>query len=629
MMKKFTAALALVNLTVPATMAVAQTNDASWHYMFDKWGKAERRQLVKMRDGIGLSTDIYRPNKADRNLPTIFIRTPYNTDKLYPDELTFILEGVRRGYVIVVQNERGRYFSEGKWEILGRPQMDGYDALTWIAKQPWSNGKVGTLGCSSSAEWQLALAAQNHPAHAAMVPMAAGAGIGKVGRFQEQGNWFTGGAVRTLFTVWLLETDNQARAQLPSGLDPKIRTRVAEFNDLDVKKPEVVWPTQIKHLPVIDMLKDIGEPRGVFEDLITLKPGSPEWNKGGLYQEETNWGVPALWFNSWYDVSTGPNLELFNHIRSTSKDSEARANQYLIVGPRAHCEFDKLGPDTTVGERSMGDTSLANGRDDTGEVFAWFDRWLKGDKTAFPDTTPHARYFSMGANQWRAGEQWPPKEAKTVRFYLSSNGSANSLFGNGVLSPTPPTAAGQDSFVYDPMNPIDTFGGNDCCNGGLSVAGALDQRKIEARQDVLVYTSGPLDNDIEVSGFADTVLNVSSDAKDTDFTVKLVDVEPGGTAWILGDTIFRARYRNGYDSEVWMKPGEIYSLHPTPIATSNVFKKGHRIRVEISSSNFPKFYRNLNTGGDNVTETVSVPARNVVHYTSANMSYIDLPVVAK
>ena len=199
----------------------------------------------------------------------------------------------------------GRYFSEGKWEILGRPQTDGYDALTWIAKQPWSNGKVGTLGCSSSAEWQLALAAQNHPAHAAMIPMSAGAGIGKVGRFQEQGNWYTGGAVRSLFTVWLYETENKARAQLPSNLDPKVRTRVAEFNDLDVKKPTVDWTQQIKHLPVSDMLRDLGEPRGVFEDLIKLTPNSPEWNKGGLYQEENRWGVPALWFNSWYDVSTG------------------------------------------------------------------------------------------------------------------------------------------------------------------------------------------------------------------------------------------------------------------------------------------------------------------------------------
>ena len=425
--------------------------------------------------------------------------------------------------------------------------------------------------------------------------------------------------------MWFYETDNQARAQLPSGLDPKVRTRVAEFNDLDVKKPTVDWSKQIKHLPIADILKDLGEPAGEYERLIPLKPASPEWWKGGLYQEESGWGVPALWFNSWYDVSIGPNLELFNHIRATSSDKEARANQYAIVGPRAHCEFDQMAPNEPVGERPMGDSRL----DEKAEVFAWFDRWLKGDRKAFPDTTPHVRYFSMGANAWRSSEQWPPKGAQTVRFYLSSAGKANSLFGDGVLSRTAPGADAADSFVYDPANPVDTFGGNDCCNGGLSAAGALDQRKIEARQDVLVYTSEPLDKDLDVSGFVDSVLQVSSDARDTDFAVKLVDVAPDGTAWIIADTIFRARYRDGYDREVFMKPGEVYTLRPTPMTTSNRFGRGHRIRVEVTSSNFPKFYRNLNTGGDNVTETRTVAARNSVHHSAEKPSYIELQVVEK
>ena len=195
-----------------------------------------------------------------------------------------------------------------------------------------------------------------------------------------------------------------------------------------------------------------------------------------------------------------------------------------------------------------------------------------------------------------------------MRLYLASGGRANTLFGDGALSVSAPTTEATDSFAYDPMNPVDTLGGNDCCNGGLSVAGALDQRKIEARQDVLVYSSEPLADDVDVSGFVDTVLQVSSDAKDTDFTVKLVDVLPDGTAYILGDTILRARYRSGYDREVWMKPGAVYPMRPTPIAISNVFKKGHRIRIEVSSSNFPKWFRNLNTGGDNVTETKGVVA---------------------
>jgi len=583
----------------------------------------ERHQLVPMRDGVGLSTDIYRPRGAKGPLPTVFVRTPYNFARMDEIDLPYAFEAVKRGYAFVIQNERGRYFSEGKFQILGHPQTDGYDILTWIAKQPWSNGKVGTLGCSSSAEWQLALATQHHPAHAAMVPMAAGAGIGKIGRFWEQGNWFTGGAQRSLFGVWLYEVDNPLRAQIPSGLDPKIRAQIAQYNDLDAHKPEVDWPQQIAHLPVSEMLSSLGEPPGTFEELITRKPASPLWWQGGLYQETDSWGVPALWFDSWYDVSIGPNLELFNHIRATSPDATARANQYAVIGPQTHCKFEEMGPDDKVGARPLGDTGFAT----VDTVFAWFDRWLKGDRNAFPENTPVVRYFTMGENRWDSSAQWPPPAAKPVRFYLSSAGKANSVYGDGLLSTTEPNQAAPDAFIYDPLNPVQTLGGADCCNGGIIKPGAFDQRQAEARQDVLVYTSAPLAKPLRVTGFVDAVLSVSSSAKDTDFAVKLVDVMPDGTAYIIGDTILRARYREGYEKEVFMKPGEVYRLQPTPLTTSIVFGEGHRIRVEVTSSDFPKFLRNLNTGGDNVTEKTPVVATNQVYHSKEHPSYIELPVI--
>lgn len=619
----------IVHLLAATALTVPQVAEAKWSDDYlgkqvERLATVEQHLLVPMRDGVGLSTDIYRPKDAKEPLPTIFMRTPYNMEKPFADEMLYVVEGMKRGYVVVFQNERGRYFSEGKYEILGYPRTDGYDALTWIAKQPWSNGKVGTLGCSSSAEWQLALATMNHPAHAAMVPMAAGAGIGKVGRFWEQGNLFTGGAQRSLFTVWLYETDNPLRPQLPSNIDPKVRARIAQYNDLDAAKPSVDWSAQIKHLPVVDIMSDLGEPRGTFEKLMKLNPASKDWWKGGLYQETKDWGVPALWFNSWYDVSIGPNMELFNHIRATSPDAEARDNQYAIIGPNAHCEFDNLSADTVVGERSMGDARF----DVTGEVFRWFDRWLKGDTAAFKTTTPHVRYYAMGRNKWEKSTQWPPANATPLRLYLDSKGGANSLNGDGVLlDKAPVEARAFDQFIYDPLNPVDTLGGGDCCNGGLITAGASDQRKIEARQDVLVYSTPPLAKDMEVSGFVNVVLNISSSAKDTDFAVKLVDVAPDGTAYIIGDTILRARYRDGYDREVFMQPNGIYTLRPTPITTSIVFGKGHRIRIEVTSSNFPKFYRNLNTGGDNVTEAIAVKATNMVHHSREHPSYIELPVV--
>jgi putative CocE/NonD family hydrolase len=580
--------------------------------------------LVPMRDGIGLSTNIYQPKGAKGPLPTILWKTPYSDHQPKGSTLRYMLHALKRGYAFVVQNERGRYFSEGKFEILGYPQTDGYDTLSWIAKQDWSNGKVGTLGCSSSAEWQLALAAQNHPAHAAMVPMAAGAGIGKVGRFQEQGNWYTGGVPRTLFFVWLYNVDNPLRAQIPSGLDPKIRARIAQYNDLAARKPTVDWNKHIKHLPVDTLLSDLGEPPQTFDQFIRRTPADPAWQQGGLYHDNMGWGVPALWFNSWYDVSIGPNMELFNHASAANSDREASANQYAVIAPVTHCQFERMGPDSVSGDRKLGDTSFPL----HDAVFGWFDRWLKGDKKAFPATTPRVRYFTMGENAWNSAAQWPPKQAKMVRMYLRSGGAANSLYGDGKLMlAAPPAGEASDRFTYDPKNPVQTIGGGDCCNGGLVTAGAFDQRVIEARDDVLVYTSDPLEEPMEVSGFVDAVLKVSSSARDTDFAVKLVDVAPDGTAYILGDTIMRARYRDGYETPRLMDPGGTYTIRPTPMTTSNRFGKGHRVRVEVTSSNFPKFVRNLNTGGPNERESVGVVAKNVIHHDAERTSYIDLPVV--
>lgn len=615
----------LLIVAVPASAQdFSKYSDAAAAQALAEQATVETIVMVPMRDGVGLATNIYRPRGAKGPLPTILSKTPYNELGNKPSSQRAALKAVSRGYAFIIQNERGRYFSEGKYEILGKPQTDGYDMLTWVAKQPWSNGKVGTLGCSSSAEWQLALAGQNHPAHAAMVPMASGAGIGKVGRFQEQGNWYTGGVPRTLFYVWLYGVDNPLRAQLPSGLDQATRSRIAQYNDLDAKKPEVNWTQQIKHLPVATMLSDLGEPPATFEQFITRTPADPGWTQGGLYHEGMGWGVPALWFNSWYDVSIGPNMELFNHARAANTDREASANQYAVIGPNNHCAFGALKPGFVSGDRALGNPSF----DTDAEIFAFFDRFLKSDAKAFPNTTPHVRYYTMGLNAWQSDASWPPKAARMVRMYLRSGGRANGLNGDGRLLMTAP-ASGEpaDRFTYDPMNPVQTIGGGDCCNGGIVTAGAFDQRVIEARDDVLVYTTDALTEPMEVSGFVDSVLKISSDAKDTDFAVKLVDVAPDGTAYILGDTIVRARYRDGYASPAPMQPGTVYTLKPTPMTTSNRFEKGHRIRVEVTSSNFPKFVRNLNTGGPNESESKGIVAHNVVVHDAGNASYIDLPVV--
>ena len=621
-------------LLVLAISLVAMSGAASAQQYF-KWDEAKlqeelarladatRKINVPMRDGVHLSTDVYLPKGEQTDLPTIFWRTPYNYNSLSGVRLIQAVEAVNRGYAFVIQNERGRYFSEGEFEILGYPRTDGYDAISWIAEQDWSNGRVGTIGCSSSAEWQLALAAMDHPAHTAMVPMASGAGIGRVGEFHEQGNWYRGGAQRMLFYPWLYFVDNPLRPQIPMGLDRETRERISSYNDLAANKPEVDWKKHISFLPLQDLLLELGEPPGTFEELIARKPGDKGWYEGGLYHDDEGWGVPAFWFNSWYDVSIGPNMALYKHVREKGNDAEVRNNQFAVIAPVEHCNIVGLKEKTVVGERDMGDTRL----DLIGELYAFFDRFVASDVNAMADDTPRVRYYTMGANRWSEADDWPPPAAEEVRLYLVSGGDANSLYGDGRLTFEPPTAAGSDSFVYDPMNPVPTIGGGDCCNGGTVIPGAFDQRPIEARADVLVYTSEPLEEALEVSGFIDAVLSVSSSARDTDFTVKLVDVLPDGTAYIVDDTILRARYRNGYDQEVFMQDGRIYELDFTPMTTSIEFQEGHRIRVEVSSSSFPKYGRNLNTGGDIVSESEGVIARNTVHHAPDALSYLVLPVV--
>jgi putative CocE/NonD family hydrolase len=254
--------------------------------------------------------------------------------------------------------------------------------------------------------------------------------------------------------------------------------------------------------------------------------------------------------------------------------------------------------------------------------------WLKGEENGFKEKTPRVQYYTMGSNQWQQADQWPPKSAEMTPFYLTSKGSANSLYGDGKLGKTKPgKKSPQDSFTYDPMNPVNSYGGNVCCSGNAVKGGAFDQQHMETRNDILIYTSAPLNRGIEVTGFIETTLYVASDARDTDFTIKLIDVYPDGRAYNLDETIQRARYRNGYEKEEFMKKGKVYKIEMTPMSTSNYFEKGHRIRIEISSSNFPRFTRNLNTGGNNFDESEGVVAINQIHHNAKYPSQIRLPIV--
>ncbi len=617
---------ALLFLTASFHFALAQQDILS---QLEEIAIIDQKVMMPMRDGIRLATDIYRPKTA-QPVPIIFSRTPYNFNSWGDGERRTrtarrAYEAVKRGYAYVVQNERGRYFSEGEWDILGTPLTDGYDAFSWMKDQPWSNGRIGLIGCSSTAEWQMAVAALDHPSLAAMVPQAFGAGVGRVGEYYEQGNWYRGGAEQLLFFAWLYGVEHDKfKPRIPQGATQEDLIRISRYYDLAPENPRVDMSVALTHLPIQDILKNIEGKKEIFDKMVRRTPNHEDWYKGGLYHDNMEIPVPSFWFASWYDVSISPNLALFNHVRNNAKDPEVRDNQYLVIAPTLHCAYTRATENTIVGERSVGDARLNYDE----QIYAWFDLWLKGIKNDFKEKTPRVQYYTMGLNKWQAAETWPPEKAENTTFYLSSEGNANSLNGDGVLLLNKADQRDlPDSFTYDPMNPVKSYGGNVCCTGNAVRGGSFDQQAMETRNDILVYTSDPLEEGIEVSGFIESTLFVSSDAKDTDFTIKLIDVYPDGRAYNLDETIQRARYREGYDKEVFMKEGQVYELKMTPMATSNYFKKGHRIRIEVSSSNFPRFARNLNTGGKNYDESEGVIAHNTIHHSETHPSRIVIPIV--
>jgi uncharacterized protein len=604
----------------------------------EKIAVIDRKVMMPMPDGVRLATDIYRPKDASGKVPIVFVRTPYNFNfwdiqNGVPADMTAQLTAVKRGYAYVVQNERGHFFSEGNYDILGAPRSDGYNAIDWMTKQSWSNGKVGTTGCSSTAEYQMGIAALGHPGYAAMNVQGFGAGVGRVGPYYEQGNWYRGGAVQMLFITWLYGEQNQVRPMFPRGTLQEDLIRVSKSFDLAQHLPPVDWSKALWHLPEQDILKAIDAPYGIFADampvetggrMIQRAPNDPAWYHGGLVHDDMKINVPGLWFMSWYDVSVGPNLELYNYVRRTASAPVA-SEQWAIIAPVAHCSYTRATEDTIVGERSMGDARL----DYNEIVYSFFDRFLKGDSAPRLASLPKVTYFTMGLNKWQSTDTWPPAGAQPMTFYLSSGGKANSLSGDGALASAAPDADRPDAFTYDPMNPVTSYGGNVCCTGTAVQAGAFDQRRMEAREDILVYTSEPFKEGTEVSGPITPTLYVSSDAKDTDFTVKVLDVYPDGRAYNLDESIQRMRYRDGYDKPLaWTQPGQVYKVTLQPLNTSNYFEAGHRLRIEVSSSNFPRFDRNLNTGGNNFDEANGRVAHNAVHHSRQYPSQITITTVA-
>lgn len=592
--------------------------------------KTVEREYVPMRDGLNLDALILLPNTAKPPYPTVLIRSPYPYDgELKPESR--IVNFLQAGYAVMMQNERGRYWSQGDFEYLARAGEDGYDTIDWIAKQKWSNGKVGTIGCSSTAENQLRLNSAAHPAHAAAIALGPGAGIGRIGPYAEQGNLYRGGALQLLFAGWyrgaiVYGAYGDPRPQFPGDLSQEDRIRISKAFPLTSSMAtgaagkELDHEKYFSHLPVIDLNKEAGGTRTEWERFARRTPGDPAWREIHLSNEGETFGVPMLWGFSWYDVGVAPNVALYNYAREHSSD-RARGAQQMIISPVAHCAFGTERKSTVIGDRELGDARM----DYDARFLEWFDYWLK-DVRNDAMKRPAVQYYQMGANRWVNADRFPINDTTHLDLFLDSAGRANTLYGDGILSHKPPSRKTSDGFIYDPLRPVETLGGGACCMGSIKAAGSYDQSTLEMRSDILVYTTEALDQDLNVAGPVEIELYVSSDAKDTDFTVKLIDVYPDGAAYNLDDTIFRARYREGWNRKVLMKRDEVYKLTIPPMITANTFKKGHRVRIEVSSSNFPRYDRNLNTGGNNYDESKPVVAHNRVHHSGRYASKIRLPV---
>ena len=586
----------------------------------------ENDVMMPMRDGVRLSADILFPKGQPRkNLPTVLIRKPYLTDTMidWAAHTQYLASFLANGYAVVFQSERGRYFSEGTYTVLVGSGSDGYDTVEWLTKQPWSNGKVGTFGCSSSAEEQWKLVGTQPPGLAAAVPRSSGCGIGKVGPYNEMGNFYRGGAVQMWWFDWFYHYAFKYRPLFPANLSREQMVRLLPFWDLQPEHfPPVDFKQAIWTLPINKIMDTIGAAPSDMDDWVGRFPNDPRWKEIELGGEGDRSGVPILMINSWYDLSIGPNVAMFEYQSKNAANATARNNMFMIIAPTTHCNQGQMETEhTIVGQRDMGDARL----DYVDLIQKWFDHFLKGIENGVT-REPKVRAYMMGANQWRSYDTWPPREAQYISYYLDSGGGANTAYGDGRLSTEAPDEARSDSFVYDPLRPVPSVGGNICCFSPIE-GGAFDQSATETRNDVLVYSTAPLTDTVEVAGPVRVSLFLSSDRKDTDLTVKLLDVDRDGKAYNLDESIQRVRWREGWDKPVFMEPGHAYRVDVGPLVTSNAFLPGHRIRIEVSSSNFPRFERNLNTGGNNFDENEGLVAHNVIHHGRAHPSVIVLPIV--
>ncbi len=575
----------------------------------------EKNLKVAMRDGLSLATDLYRP-AGDGAWPVVMLRLPYNKDN---PVLLFlagdILRVAQAGYVVVVQDCRGTFASEGEFNPYFQEAQDGADAIAWAAAQPWCNGVVGTMGASYYGATQWLAAGEQPPALRAMAPF--------ITTDQYYDRWtYQGGAFQLGFMLqWSASTFalGETVRRLGQG-----RAGLAELGAAIAGGDGVA--AAYEHLP-LNTVPGLADVTPYYFDWLAHPSYDDYWRAAAPCEHYEKITAPALNFGGWYDLFLGGTLANYAGMKARGGSAAARQHQRLVIGPWVHGYNGGVYP-----ERNFGLMAMDAVADVTAMQIRWFDHWLKGEANGVPDDKP-VKLFIMGLDAWREEADWPLPDTQFEKWYLHSDGRANSAAGDGGLSTEPPRAETPDTYLYDPRDPVRTCGGATFLPGLFIAAnaGPRDQREVEARADVLCYTSAELAEDTEVTGPLSLTLYVSSSAVDTDFTGKLVDVFADGRAMILSDGILRARYRESLSAPKLMQPGTVYELTIDMIATANLFRAGHRIRLEVSSSNFPRFDRNTNSGGVIAAETADdfVVATNRIWHDERYPSHVVLPVIRR
>ena len=568
----------------------------------------DRNIAVPLRDGVTLYADLYRPAESGR-CPVILQRTPYGKEGLAP----FALRAAAAGYVVMLQDTRGRWQSEGRFTTFTDEQADGFDTCAWVCDQEWSNGRIGMVGGSyvGATQWQAALSGA--PGLQTIAPFVTASDY-------HDGWCYQGGAFELGFaTIWALglgiNTADRKAASNPS-FGASRDEWIHRWNNTGAQLAK--WPLAGDAL--------MTEVAPYYEEWLAHPTDDEYWDRIRVADRYGELDLPVLNTGGWFDIFLGGTIANYIGMKTGAKTEAARKGTRLVIGPWSHTS---AGTGSIVGTFHPGYDGTLAAVDLDGQYLRWYDRHLRDIDNGLDDEPP-VSIFVMGANVWRNEHEWPLARTRYVDYFFGSGGHANTLRGDGVLSDEPPGDASRpDEFLYDPTDPVPTRGGALCCDHYWNPAGQYDQREIESRSDVLCYTSAPLDSPLEVTGPIRVVLYAATSARDTDFTAKLVDVCPGGCAMNLADGIIRARYRNSMREESLPTPGAVEEYEIDLWATSYVFSAGHRLRVEISSSNFPRFDRNPNTGGviATTTEAELIITHQTIFHDAAHPSRIILPII--